>query len=79
MPLHLCQNEVFRSVLEFQFKKGAQEDPELTSSHRHTDSIVTYGTFPLKKTKGWLRDEYTSGKRENYIKVGKRGWDTISP
>lgn len=42
--------------------------------------------FPLKKTyskkkhKGWLNDNYTSGKREeNHIKAGKRGWHKISP
>lgn len=28
----------------FQFKVAAKEDPELTFSHRHTQSAATYGT-----------------------------------
>ena len=36
----------------FQFKKETQEDPKLTSSHRHTESIPTYRAITAKEELG---------------------------
>ena len=37
-----------------------------------------WNNFLLKKTKGWLGDNYISGKQEeNDIKAGRKGWLTI--
>lgn len=35
----------------FQFKMVTEEDPEHTSSHGHTESVATCGTFSSEKKK----------------------------
>lgn len=44
-----------------------KEEPELISSHRHTESIAINGTTSSGKTtttKNWWHDSFTSGKQE---------------
>lgn len=38
-----------REGIRRQFKMAGQEDPELTSSHRHNTSTATYGTILSEK------------------------------
>ena len=43
------QHKLKWKPLDQDFKMAAKEDPELTSSHRHTKSTATYRTVPSEK------------------------------
>lgn len=57
---------------------AAQEDPKLTSSHRHTQSTTTDGTIPSEKSK--LAEQVFHNKWEKgHIEIGTRDRDRILP
>lgn len=54
-----------------------KKDPELTSSHRHTESTATYETT-LKKT--WKLGNqllYISKREKSHVEIDRRGWDRV--
>lgn len=71
------------------FKMVTWEDPEVTSSHRHTESIATYGNFffeKITKTINKLNDCYALRKLKKKKKIPHQGrqkrercGDAISP
>lgn len=56
---------------------ATQEDPELTSPHRHTQATAIYETIysekKEKKTNNWQSDPCTSGKQGKHIQAVRKG------
>ena len=61
--------------------KEEQEDPELTSSHRHTNITTTYRATISENDLKTSRNDFSQLKtqRRNHNKMGMRGADVFQP
>lgn len=58
----MLQLQCFKRSQGSRSKTAPQEDPELTTSHRQTESTAAHGRVSSEKTRDCLSDTYTSGE-----------------